>query len=47
MKGCVFCKMIDGEIPTEKIYEDDKVFVIKDMFPKAKVHLLVIPKLHI
>jgi histidine triad (HIT) family protein len=39
--------MVQGKIPTEKVYEDDHIFVIKDIHPKAKVHLLVIPKIHI
>ncbi|HET9843149.1 MAG TPA: HIT domain-containing protein [Gammaproteobacteria bacterium] len=44
---CLFCKLDKGEIPTEKLYEDDKIFVIKDIHPKADVHLLIIPHLHI
>ncbi len=47
MSDCLFCKMASGAIATDKIYEDDHIFVIKDINPKAKVHLLVIPKLHI
>lgn len=47
MPDCLFCKMVEGKIPAEKIYEDDHIFVIKDINPKAKVHLLVIPKLHV
>lgn len=47
MADCLFCKMVSGEIATPKIYEDDTIFVIKDINPKAKVHLLVIPKMHI
>ena len=47
MADCLFCQMVEGKIPTDKIYEDDQIFVIKDIRPKAKVHLLVIPKLHI
>lgn len=47
MTDCLFCKMLKGEIATDKIYEDDLLFVIKDIRPKAKVHLLVIPKVHI
>ncbi len=47
MTDCLFCKMAEGKIPTDKIYEDDHIFVIKDINPKAKVHLLVIPKLHV
>lgn len=44
---CLFCKIDKGEIPGEKIYEDDKIFVIKDIHPKADTHLLVIPHAHI
>ena len=44
---CLFCKMSKDEIKTEKIYEDDKIFVIKDINPKADTHLLVIPHVHI
>lgn len=43
---CIFCKIIRGEIPSDKVYEDDKMFVFKDIEPKAKVHLLAIPKDH-
>ncbi len=44
---CVFCKIRDGQIPSPKLYEDDEVFVIRDINPKAPVHLLVIPRRHI
>lgn len=47
MADCLFCSMVSGKIPTTKLYEDDQIFVIKDIRPKAKVHLLVIPKVHI
>jgi len=47
MSDCLFCKILAGEIPSDKIYEDDKMFVFKDINPKADVHLLVIPRLHI
>ncbi len=43
----VFCKIIKGELPSTKIYEDDKVLVIKDINPIAKIHWLAIPKKHI
>ena len=42
----VFCKIIKGELPAEKIYEDDDYIVIKDIHPEAPVHLLIIPKKH-
>ncbi len=44
--NCTFCKIIKGEIPSTKVYEDDKMYVFKDIEPKAKVHLLAIPKDH-
>lgn len=44
---CLFCKIIAGEIPSKKAYEDDKVYVFHDIEPQAPVHLLVIPKEHI
>lgn len=47
MTDCLFCKMVEGKVPTDKLYEDAHLLVIKDIHPKAKVHLLVIPKLHI
>ena len=47
MTNCLFCDMAEGKMATEKLYEDDHIFVIKDINPKAKVHLLVIPKIHV
>lgn len=47
MSDCIFCKIIAGDLPSDKVYEDDKVIVIRDLYPKAKVHLLVIPKEHV
>lgn len=47
MSDCLFCKILAGEIPADKIYEDDKMFVFKDLYPKAEVHLLAIPRVHI
>lgn len=47
MSDCIFCKIRDGEIPSDKVYEDDKVFVFRDINPKAQVHLLMIPREHI
>jgi histidine triad (HIT) family protein len=44
---CLFCKIEKNEIPSTKVYEDDDVYVIRDIAPKAKVHLLVIPRQHI
>ena len=44
--NCIFCKIIGGQIPSEKVYEDDRMCVFKDVEPKAKVHLLAVPKEH-
>lgn len=45
-EDCIFCKIRDGEIPSEKLYSDDDCFVIRDINPIAPTHLLVIPKEH-
>ena len=47
MSDCLFCKIAKGEIPSEKIYEDDKVYAFYDINPEAPTHFLVIPKEHI
>ena len=44
---CVFCKIISGEIPSEKVYESENVVAFKDINPMAPVHILIIPKVHI
>ncbi|MEE3428904.1 MAG: histidine triad nucleotide-binding protein [Ruminococcus sp.] len=44
---CVFCKIIDGSIPSKKVYEDDKMVAFYDLEPQAPVHVLMIPKEHI
>ncbi|MBE6664402.1 MAG: histidine triad nucleotide-binding protein [Ruminococcaceae bacterium] len=44
---CIFCKIANGEIPSNKVYEDDKILAFHDINPEAKVHVLVIPKEHI
>ena len=46
MENCVFCKIVAGEIPSPRLYEDDKMIVIRDIQPKAKLHYLCIPKQH-
>ena len=46
MTDCVFCKIVSGEIPSKRVYEDDQVIVINDLNPGAPVHVLVIPKEH-
>ncbi len=47
MADCIFCQIIQGTIPTKKIYEDDDVLAFDDINPQASVHVLVIPKRHI
>lgn len=44
---CIFCKIVAGEIPAAKVYEDEQVIAFKDINPVAPVHLLVIPKRHL
>ena len=44
---CLFCKIIAGEIPGNKVYEDDKVYAFRDINPQAPVHVLIVPKKHI
>ena len=45
--NCIFCKIVRGEIPAKKVYEDDEVLVFPDIRPQAPVHLLVVPKAHV
>ena len=47
MTDCLFCKIIAGDIPSSKVYEDEQIYVFKDIYPKAEVHLLVVPKIHL
>jgi len=47
MTNCLFCKIISGDIPSSKLYEDDEILAFKDINPQAPVHFLVIPKRHI
>jgi histidine triad (HIT) family protein len=47
MENCLFCKIVNKQINSEIVYENDDVLVFKDLYPKAPVHLLVIPKKHI
>lgn len=44
---CLFCKIIDGEIPSTKVYEDDMVLAFRDINPQAPEHIVVVPKTHI
>ncbi len=45
--NCLFCKIIAGEIPSQKVYEDESCFAFRDINPQAPVHVLVVPKVHI
>lgn len=45
--SCIFCKIVQGEIPAQKVFENDNFIVFHDLYPKAPVHVLVIPKKHI
>lgn len=45
--NCIFCKIAAGQIPAQKVYEDDELLAFKDIHPAAPVHLLIIPKLHL
>lgn len=47
MRDCLFCKIINGDIPSDKVYEDQNVYAFRDIDAKAPVHVLVIPKEHI
>ena len=47
MDDCIFCKIVKGEIPSEKVYEDDEILAFKDISPITPVHILIIPKKHI
>lgn len=47
MSDCLFCKIIAGEIPSAKVYEDETVYAFRDIAPQAPTHILVIPKAHI
>ncbi|HEY3171575.1 MAG TPA: histidine triad nucleotide-binding protein [Thermoanaerobaculia bacterium] len=47
MSNCLFCRIVAGEIPCQKIHEDERVFAFEDITPKAPTHVLVVPKKHI
>ena len=47
MENCIFCKIIRGEIPPAKVYEDDEILAFNDVNPVTPIHILVIPKKHI
>ncbi len=44
---CIFCKIVAGEIPSDKVYEDERVLAFRDINPQAPVHVLIIPKTHL
>ena len=46
MENCLFCRIVKGEIPSEKVYENDYVYAFRDINPQTPVHILVIPKKH-
>lgn len=46
-RSCIFCKIVRGEIPATKVYEDDEVLAFPDIRPQAPVHILIIPKAHV
>ena len=47
MENCLFCKIVKGDIPSTKVYEDELVLAFRDIAPQAPTHILVIPKQHI
>ena len=47
MSDCVFCRIVRGEIPSKKVYEDEHVYAFHDIHPVAPVHVLVVPKVHV
>jgi histidine triad (HIT) family protein len=47
VSDCIFCKIVEGKIPAQKVFEDDDILAFKDLYPQRPVHILVIPKKHI
>ena len=47
MGDCIFCKIVKGEIPSDKVFEDEKVLAFRDINPEAPVHIVIVPKKHI
>jgi histidine triad (HIT) family protein len=45
--GCLFCRIVAGELPSQRVYEDDAVIVIRDLHPRAPTHVLAMPRAHI
>jgi histidine triad (HIT) family protein len=46
-ENCIFCRIVSGQIPSKKVYEDDQIIVFNDINPKAPMHLLLVPKEHL
>jgi histidine triad (HIT) family protein len=44
---CIFCRIVEGEIPSKKVYEDERIYAFEDISPKAPTHVLVVPRKHI
>jgi histidine triad (HIT) family protein len=47
MSDCIFCRIVEGELPSERVYEDDRVVAFKDARPAAPIHVLIVPRRHI
>jgi len=47
MENCLFCKIIKGEIPSAKVYEDEYCYAFRDIAPQAPTHILLVPKMHV
>ncbi|HEX3740805.1 MAG TPA: histidine triad nucleotide-binding protein [Terriglobales bacterium] len=47
MEDCLFCKIVQGKIPSKKVYEDEHTFAFEDIYPKAPTHVLIVPKKHL
>ncbi len=47
MNNCLFCRIIRGEVPSQKVYEDERIFAFEDIHPQSPTHVLVVPKKHI
>ena len=47
MSDCLFCRILSGEIPSKKVYEDDRAYAFEDINPQAPTHILIIPKKHV
>jgi histidine triad (HIT) family protein len=46
MSDCLFCRIVEGKLPSDRVYEDSQVVVFRDIYPKAPVHLLLVPRVH-